>query len=677
MKRLAESGDWAALEEKWIDCLSEDELDVDLLLDITDVVARRDRKRVVLLLGVLAEELAEREEDDKLERVVRSGLQWAPNNEAFASVVLQLLKRRYKDSAFLESALKFSNLTSGKDILDGWRRFEALMVLREGHYVQHHAWGAGKVVEMDHLSEEVVIDFSSRVGHRMKWSMAVQSLEPLDADHVLAHSVDRADALSAMQPVELLILALRSIGGEGDAKEIRRLVEPVIDKGSWPSWWSKARSQAKQEQTIRTTLTRPVKLRWTGSSGIKADEDPVEELRRLPFKVLLSVAPRIAKETGRFEDVRRLVKAKLMVSAKSDELMAESFLALEILGDPTAEASLEELLSSSEDPVGLIRSVRQLEYRRRGLDILEALRPEQLQATRYELFVASNDPKDWQMVTERMSEEEKADLVWSIRRHLPEAANAYFWLMRQGDHDYPVPYPKLERVTTLLDLVTQVRSLANPIAAYFSEHDILVQALRDAGHERAGELRRLVRDTHQLPVTIREEMARAIGEFYPELREESSFILVSEAGYERRGEELRKLVKDELPQNKRAIAEARAHGDLRENFEYKAAKEQQERILARITEIEQELSRARLLRPEDVDISAVTPGCRISLVGNEGLRRTVTILGPWDSAPDRDIYSYLAPAMEQFLGKTVGERVSGDLWDDTEELEIVSIEPWE
>jgi hypothetical protein len=94
MKRLAESGDWAALEEKWIDFLAEEEIPVTLLLEIAGVVAQRDRKRVVLLLGVLAEELAEREDDEKLEQVVRCGLQWAPKNETFASMVLEFVFER-------------------------------------------------------------------------------------------------------------------------------------------------------------------------------------------------------------------------------------------------------------------------------------------------------------------------------------------------------------------------------------------------------------------------------------------------------------------------------------------------------------------------------------------------------------------------------------------------------
>jgi transcription elongation GreA/GreB family factor len=420
-----------------------------------------------------------------------------------------------------------------------------------------------------------------------------------------------------------------------------------------------------------------VKFRWVSSSGTLAEEDPVEELRRLPFKLLLSVAPRVAKETDRWEEVRRLVRAKLVASAKTDEMKMETLLCLELLGDGEAAASVAALLSDSDDPVALLRSVRMLDYRRRGLDILEALKAEDVHAIRYQLFVTTNDPKDWQMVTERMPDAEKAELVWTIRRHLPEAANAYFWLMRQGDSDYPVPYSKLERLTTLLDLATQKRSLTNQISAYFSDPEVLVEALRDAEVERAAELLRRIRDTHQLPVPVREEMAHVIGELYPELSDTGDLIFVTEQGYQDRGDELRKLVKEELPQNKRAIAEAMAHGDLRENFEYKAAKEQQERILARISEIERELSRVRLIRPRDVDTSTVGPGCKVALVGNAGTRRTVTILGPWDSAPERDIYSYLAPGVQEIVGKTVGDHIGGALWHNTEEFEIVSIEPWE
>ena len=68
-------------------------------------------------------------------------------------------------------------------------------------------------------------------------------------------------------------------------------------------------------------------------------------------------------------------------------------------------------------------------------------------------------------------------------------------------------------------------------------------------------------------------------------------------GQQRLREELKKLKEAELPQVIKDIATAREHGDLKENAEYHAAREQQGMIVARIAHIEQSLSRAEVIDP--------------------------------------------------------------------------------
>ena len=87
--------------------------------------------------------------------------------------------------------------------------------------------------------------------------------------------------------------------------------------------------------------------------------------------------------------------------------------------------------------------------------------------------------------------------------------------------------------------------------------------------------------------------------------------------------------------------------------------------------LQEELRKARVLDPATVDASEVRPGTRVTLRLLGGTR-VVTLLGPWDSKPEVDVYSYLADVSKGLLGRKVGERVSflGD------EGLVEAIEPW-
>jgi transcription elongation GreA/GreB family factor len=114
-----------------------------------------------------------------------------------------------------------------------------------------------------------------------------------------------------------------------------------------------------------------------------------------------------------------------------------------------------------------------------------------------------------------------------------------------------------------------------------------------------------------------------------------------------------------LPRNAEEIRKAAAHGDLRENFEYKAARERHEMLSSRAKSLHDELRRARALDPATIDASRVRVGTRVVLEPQDGgSRRALTILGPWDSDPKNGVVSYLAPAVQALLGKSPGDPVA-------------------
>jgi len=139
-----------------------------------------------------------------------------------------------------------------------------------------------------------------------------------------------------------------------------------------------------------------------------------------------------------------------------------------------------------------------------------------------------------------------------------------------------------------------------------------------------------------------------------------SKVPLTARGAELLRDELKRLKTVDRPRVVRAIAEARAHGDLRENAEYHAAKEQQGFIEGRIREIEGKLSHAQVIDVGKVDAKGrVVFGATVVLFdnGNEA-EITYQIVGE-DEADIRDgRISYTSPIARALIGKQEGDEIT-------------------
>jgi transcription elongation factor GreA len=130
-------------------------------------------------------------------------------------------------------------------------------------------------------------------------------------------------------------------------------------------------------------------------------------------------------------------------------------------------------------------------------------------------------------------------------------------------------------------------------------------------------------------------------------------------GQARLREEMRRLKEVDLPQIVKDIGVAREHGDLSENAEYHAAKERQGMIVARISFIEQTLSRAEVIDPSKLAGSKVQFGARIKLANvDTGEEATFQIVGPEEADLKIGRISVASPLARGLLGHEVGEEVS-------------------
>ena len=129
-------------------------------------------------------------------------------------------------------------------------------------------------------------------------------------------------------------------------------------------------------------------------------------------------------------------------------------------------------------------------------------------------------------------------------------------------------------------------------------------------------------------------------------------------GYDMLEEEIRKLKQVERPAVIRAIAEARAHGDLSENAEYHAAKERQGFIEGRILELEDIVARAQVIDPSKLSGDAVKFGATVTVVDEDTDKEaTYQIVGDMEADLKEKRISISSPLARALIGKSVGDSV--------------------
>jgi transcription elongation factor GreA len=181
---------------------------------------------------------------------------------------------------------------------------------------------------------------------------------------------------------------------------------------------------------------------------------------------------------------------------------------------------------------------------------------------------------------------------------------------------------------------------------------------------------------------VRSETLNIIRDTYPHLfiKEKAdpwtddSIVYTTEAGMNKREEELNYLLNVKIPENAKAIGEAASHGDLSENSEYKFALEERDLLQSRVASIQDELSRARTISWHDVSTDRVHIGTRIVLTNAGGdQQHEVTILGPWDADLEKRILNYRAPICQKLKGRSIGDTILLDLDGGEQEYRIVEI----
>jgi transcription elongation factor GreA len=158
------------------------------------------------------------------------------------------------------------------------------------------------------------------------------------------------------------------------------------------------------------------------------------------------------------------------------------------------------------------------------------------------------------------------------------------------------------------------------------------------------------------------------------VKNNSDFEIMTRGGYDKLKNELSLLRTDRRLEVARKLEEARAFGDLSENAEYHAAKEEQEKLEGRISRLEYKLNKAKIVDFDDIDTSHANLGTTVEIQDlDTNISYTYMLVGTEESAPGENKISVSSPVGKALIGKPVGEEVSVRTTKKVRRLKILTI----
>jgi len=585
---------------------------------------------------------------------------------------------------------------------------EQLDHLRPGLFCLHKSWGFGQVAEWNLLLNQIVIDFKTKAKHPMQLAYAAENLTPIPASHFLARKVREPDAIKALlksDPAAVVRNILEGFDGKATLAQISEvLVGDLFTETEWKRWWTSAKKAMKSSGyfSIPAKKSEPIALR--GEPVSRADELLTFFNQTRQSKEQAAALDQIIKFHHEFKDpktqLQPIVEKIESTAAQNQKLHSPLTFVLVLARDDLLarvpeltitrpDLTLERLISEEEPRLTEILSKLPSAKERRVLQALPRALGDAWTRRVWRMMV-SNNPRLVAQIPKIFAENGKIDelrtlLERAVREH-SASSEMMVWLCRERAN-----WPELITPEILPAILSAIeRDQHNETSRSSRLRDLLLDDRELIGdifaNSEVGAARDVMRRLLLTPVfdnlTKRSLMARVI-KLYPELEsmatgaqpeEKTETLVVSWSSLRKRQEEYEEIVNKKIPENSKEIGVARSYGDLRENFEFKAAKQMQAVLMRRKSELEQMLHRARGTDFSNADTFQVSIGTIVTLRDVDSAQEeSYSILGAWDGDPERHIISYQTAIGQALLGKKRGERVTLNTDHGTATYEVLAI----
>lgn len=587
-----------------------------------------------------------------------------------------------------------------------------------GNYCLHRSWGFGKIVDYNAADDRLIINFEDgKEGHAMAPAFCVDKLDILKPNDMLVRSRTEPDAIEEMIKKKPADLICEIIAASDDhammASEIERLLARVIGPIKYKKWWTATKKVLAKDPRIGVPLkkTDPYIYR---DEPVKPEDEILEQFHATKnSKQKIELGEKLYALSENISVIREEMPAILeelteaIAHAKSlsqaDRLhgvWVRNNLARDLHEDVEAlQPSSASILDATNDYSELAANLP-AQYFKRYLDLISRTYPEKWQSMVEDLLRNSSGKFTSECINFMLEHEMEERISYCLDRWLKEQTikgPLLLWVVKNRASKkynsiieplvtprllaamfYAIDYEALQNASTrripLADLLSDdITLIPDLLAAANVEtaNDLAQTLLLNQGFEDLTKKSLLARFIKQFP-SVQSLLAGQAAE-----TSEEEALIVSQESFNAAKAEYEELVSQKIPENKLAIQVARDHGDLKENSEYKMARQDQDLLLSRKNELEVDLSRARVTDFSDSTVDNVSIGSIVELKeGSTAKTQRYSILGAWDSDPKNDVLSYKTPLAQALLGKEPGATVTTKIGGNEEQWTVLSIARW-
>ena len=656
------------LESLWMNQIESDPRDVDAFLHLAKQLRKSEqRTQSDTLLGLLSDVLKDKHLWPQRLSVLKELGRLSKHPAQMRPQIEEALRKSLGTHRSFERAYKFAGFADAQsNPVERAEKIETWLTYDEGQCFFMTGRGAGCVTELNPELGICRLDFEKDKRVSVPLGAAAKFLVPLPQGHVLREKFTNADKLKAAakdSPPEFFARILQSFGRPMVMSEVRDAVIGIVPEEKWNSWWTSAR---KNPQIVTSGTGAKATYAFAGSES-DAEAAIRRDFDRADAKTKLELA---RKHSGRSKELANAFSSALATEAgklaRTDAAMAWQILTtLESLpGAYTPPVDASSLLGGAMAS-RTVAAINDKPMREKALAVVRENHPDWPKVYA-EAFFLDSEPRMLTIIMNALEEAGQNDirdrLFDETLRYPRRHPHAFYWLAKRLNDDETLgDRANYNLLFQILDALThdEFAPVRARLKDMFDKGGLGVRIVM--GQENEEGARKLVETLDRygaLEEYRRDIIKQAAHMKYPTLREpQAEPVYATADSLEKKRAELTHLKAVEIPANSKALQAAREMGDLRENFEYKAARQRAEYLSARVGELAGEISRVRVLEPAQIDTTVVRVGTKIEL-SNGDVRRDVTILGPWESDPEHGVYSNQSDVAKKLIGHAAGDIVS-------------------
>ncbi|MDR0554733.1 MAG: transcription elongation factor GreA [Treponema sp.] len=704
------------VREIWAKLLEYCPQDIDFFLHVQKKIAKNiSEEKAVLLLEDVYASCKKRQDTDTAISILKLILQYDEKDELARKEITACFQEKYAAHSQLEEYIRISNLSQKwRNVHEAIQDFEKHIAFDKGNFVCHRTWGVGRIAKVQ--GDEIVIDFAKKRNHSMSLKMAVNALQTLSKDHIWVlkatwkkeklHDQVKDDPFWALQTV------IRSFDNSCDIKRIKaEMVPSILSVGEWTAWSAKAREVLKSDPSmgvspenadLYTVRDRPISIQEKLFNEFRAQKNFFDRAQTLRNYVSLKDAE---LDSEFFTEMFGYFSGYLSSWNQVTEQVVASYLLVKDLAGryPHLGIGLElnflQIFEGIEDVPALFVGLKDAKLREEFLHHIKLFAPSWPDIY-VKLFPYALSASIVTSLSKEGYEDKLVAMVQTCFENFREYREAVVWIYKYLSQE---PWFKKTGVTAEKQLITLIhimdityreienhrdtaenRKINKQVYTILFKDGVLNSLIKSADSDMILRIFTFIEDVKDLDPADKLKLRSSIMDKYPDFKffgdTEKTFItrglIVTTAMYQEKQRQLAHIMDVEVPANSKEIAFALSLGDLRENAEYKAAKEKQELLNSTVAKLKDEIERAQLFDPGSVNTNRASFGTKV-LLGNESSKKDeeYTILGPWESDPENRVISYLSPFGGTILNKKVGEKFSFSINDKKVSYIVKQISP--